>query len=348
VGFPGTAWDETPYARMVAEHYPISLKLREIAPAAHAVLRGLGSFQRQMDEPFHSPSMVPNQDIWRYMAALGVRASLNGAGGDEVFAGYGSEYLGPHARGLFARGRLVRGLRELGTFSEREANLPRAWARAAWWMLPEVWRKGLRPPGPPSESDPLRAVVDVPTASDDLAGRLLDHLGDHKMNYWLRSGNTSFMGVPIEVRLPLLDVRVVEWACQLPAEYLIRDGWMKWALRKAMEPHLPREVVWRRVKMGFPFPLREWLIGSKSGLEFLRNGEDPPGLDRAKVFAAYDALAVSHPTYLWRCLSVLMWWDLCVKEQPEQPHVATPAGGGKGSTRGHRVPSTQYQVLQTR
>ena len=145
------------------------------------------------------------------------------------------------------------------------------------------------------------------------------------MNYWLRSGNTAFMGVPIEVRMPLLDVRVVEWACALPAEYLVRDGWMKWALRKALEPHLPPEVVWRKRKMGFPFPLRAWLLESRPSFEFLRADEDPPGLDRAAVFAVYARLADSHPVYLWRCLSVLLWWHLCVRGEDAPWQASLPS-----------------------
>jgi asparagine synthase (glutamine-hydrolysing) len=318
VGFPGTAWDESPYARKVAGHFPGSLRLHELTPGGDSILRELADFHHHMDEPFHSPVLVSNREIWRRMAAAGIRVSLNGAGGDEVFAGYGSEYLGPYARGLIARGRVTLALRELGSFSEREGKALRDWARAAWWMVPESLRKGLRPPGPPAALDPLSGRAQVPAASDDFGRRLLDHLGDHKMNYWLRSGNTSFMGVPLEVRLPLLDVRVVEWACRLPAEYLIRDGWLKWVLRKALEPHLPREVVWRPLKMGFPFPLADWLRASRPGFEHLRRGEDPPGLDRSRVFAAYDALAASHPAYLWRCLSVLLWWEACVAGRKER------------------------------
>jgi asparagine synthetase B (glutamine-hydrolysing) len=123
------------------------------------------------------------------------------------------------------------------------------------------------------------------------------------------------MGLPVEVRLPLLDTRVVEWAARMPTEYLIRDGWLKWVLRKAVEPDLPSDVTWRKVKMGFPFPIREWLQTSRPALEtLLRHGEDPPLISRARVFDAYDKLAATHPAHLWRCLSVLMWWDGCVAE----------------------------------
>jgi hypothetical protein len=71
------------------------------------------------------------------------------------------------------------------------------------------------------------------------------------------------------------------------------------------------EIYRRKVKMGFPFPLAEWLRAARPGFEAYRRGDDPPHLDRARVFAVYDRLAQTHPAYLWRCLSVLLWWDEC-------------------------------------
>ena len=84
--------------------------------------------------------------------------------------------------------------------------------------------------------------------------RMIDYMTDWLMNYWLRIDNQNSMGVPLELRLPFLDYRVVEFGFTLPMEFLIRDGWMKWLLRCAMEDLLPRDVVWRKRKMGFPFP----------------------------------------------------------------------------------------------
>ena len=79
------------------------------------------------------------------------------------------------------------------------------------------------------------------------------------MNYWLRIDNQNSMGVPLELRLPFLDYRVVEFGFTLPLGLLMRDGWMKWLVRRTMRDRLPAEVVWRKRKMGFPFPLKEWL-----------------------------------------------------------------------------------------
>lgn len=317
VAFPGTAWDESPFARRVAEHLGDRVTLTTLdhdADESSASVASLRLFHREMDEPIHSPVLALNRSILQRMAAAGLRATLNGAGGDEVLAGYGHEYFGPYLRDLVAHGRLARAVREAGSFSEREARAVRAWARTAWWMVPESWRKRLKSPRPPAALDPMRGDTPPLFASGDFAQRLLDHLGGYKMNYWLRSGNTATMSVPIEARLPLLDVRVVEWAAQLPGEYLIRDGWLKWVLRRAVDADLPHDVTWRKVKMGFPFPLAEWLRAARPGLEAHRTPRDgdPPHIDRARLFASYDALAVSHPVYLWRCLSVLLWWDECV------------------------------------
>jgi asparagine synthase (glutamine-hydrolysing) len=154
VGFPGTSWDEEPFARKVAGHWPSRFDFQVLTPNFGDVLGGLDNFQSGMDEPFHSPNMVLNQEIWRRMASAGIRVSLNGAGGDEVFAGYGSEYFGAFVRSLLAQGRIGATVREMSQFSERVHGL-RGWARMAWMALPEAWRRGLRSPLPPSELDPL-------------------------------------------------------------------------------------------------------------------------------------------------------------------------------------------------
>ena len=113
---------------------------------------------------------------------------------------------------------------------------------------------------------------------------LLDRIGDWQMNYWLRVGNLASLAVPIEIRAPFLDHRVVEFVFQLPIDYLIRDGWLKWILRESMTDRLPSEIVWRSNKMGFPFPYR---------------GVAQPV--RGRFFAI--ATAWIRRTWTWRCSS---------------------------------------------
>jgi asparagine synthase (glutamine-hydrolysing) len=136
---------------------------------------------------------------------------------------------------------------------------------------------------------------------------LIEQMGDRQMNYWLRSGHHSHMSIPIEVRSPFLDHRVVEHSFRLPQSYLIRDGWLKWLLRRATQELLPEEIVWRANKRGFPFPFESWLRDSKPHFFALVDGLRVPGIDLARLRAQYDPMVRSDPRMLWRFMSVCLW-----------------------------------------
>ncbi len=91
-----------------------------------------------------------------------------------------------------------------------------------------------------------------------LTDRLLSDMNHTLMPYCLCSGDRGYMGVPVEQRMPFLDFKLIGYVYQLPVSYLIRDGWHKWILRKAMEVILPRNVIWRKNKLGFPFPFKRF------------------------------------------------------------------------------------------
>jgi asparagine synthase (glutamine-hydrolysing) len=135
------------------------------------------------------------------------------------------------------------------------------------------------------------------------------------MNYWLRSGAKADYGIPIETRAPFLDYRVVELCCQLPPEYLIRDGWHKYVLRNAVRSYLPHEVAWRRTKMGFPFPYRQWLQASSALARKNVFGLDCPFIDGKAFLSNYDALLSAAPITLWRILCVLLWWRRVIEQE---------------------------------
>ena len=66
------------------------------------------------------------------------------------------------------------------------------------------------------------------------------------------------MAVGVEVRVPFLDLDLVELAARIPARFKQRGKEGKWVLKKAMEPYLPKEVIYRP-KSGFGAPLRRWM-----------------------------------------------------------------------------------------
>jgi asparagine synthase (glutamine-hydrolysing) len=121
------------------------------------------------------------------------------------------------------------------------------------------------------------------------------------MPYWLRSGDRGFMGVPLEVRAPFLDYRLVEFAFRLPVTYLFRHGWHKWILRKAVEDVLPADVVWRRQKMGFPFPFKRFYSENDEIVKLILSSSDNPYIDFSRSGQFRND---------WKTVSFILWYEL--------------------------------------
>jgi asparagine synthase (glutamine-hydrolysing) len=141
----------------------------------------------------------------------------------------------------------------------------------------------------------------------DFQQQRLYHFRVGLLPYYLRSDDHFSMELPIEQRSPFLDYRLVDFALRLPAAYLFRRGWTKYILRAAMRPYLPSEVVWRKEKMGFPFPLRSFLERHRAQLEPLIGPVVDSGILREGV--DYDAMLRRFPGRLWRICATGLWLD---------------------------------------
>jgi asparagine synthase (glutamine-hydrolysing) len=318
VKFDEAEADEEAYAAQVARRYGERVDYRVIRPAQEDFWAVADDFVRIEEEPFHSPNLATNQGLRRVMREQGYRVVISGSAGDEVLAGYPFEYFPPYLAGLLGRGRLGKLWREAAMWSE--GGTARALPELARYLAARL-AYALQP-GRRSRSSALLADICAPAMTParcgdlhDFAGLYLNNLQARKMNYWLRSANKANFALPIEARAPFLDHRVVEYAARLPAEYLIRDGWHKYALRHAMRDLLPDEVLWRRVKMGFPFPLKSWLLASQETVRRNLQDLDCPHVDFRRLLAAYPRLAEAQPSLAWRAVSFGLWWRRVVLDQ---------------------------------
>jgi asparagine synthase (glutamine-hydrolysing) len=289
-----------------------------------------------MDEPFHSPNMETSQRLWKQMASQGIRVSINGAAADECFGGYPGMYHIPQLSRMLESGRLVSLHREAAKLSEAPAaplsalylsRLRKAVVHSIRTRFPGLDRKS--PTVMATYARAGRVLGGAPRATlrrtENLDDLLLGNMTDWMMNYWLRSGHQNFMGVPVEVRAPFLDHRVVEFGFRLPTSFLMRDGWLKWIIREAVKDIMPDEVTWRRNKMGFPFPYETWLPANKQRFFAMVEGDECPHLDIDGLRGSYDVLAASDPTLLWRAMSVCLWWKRCVLGRPLEAALAGSA-----------------------
>jgi asparagine synthase (glutamine-hydrolysing) len=265
VSFPHTDVDEAPIARRVADHLGSRHREVNIEIDPVALINDAIYF---MDEPFGDSSALPTFALCR--AARNVaKVVLSGDGGDEVFGGYTGRYRVAALKAcLPAPGILALGLRQIPP-----------WRSGQRRSLPEMLELA-------TLLDEERYVLERQITSKSDRAALFDHnngfeyeqtlkeiaaqpltLVDYKhpvhRALWMdiqTSLDRMSMAHGLEVRVPLLDHRLVEFALSLPTKWLVSpfplEG--KRILRSVVEPYLPESIL-NRPKQGFVVPLNEWL-----------------------------------------------------------------------------------------
>ncbi len=95
--------------------------------------------------------------------------------------------------------------------------------------------------------------------SSILNSKLCEEVLNRSIPALLHNEDSNSMAFSIESRVPFLDYRIVEFALALDGKYKIKDGWTKWIIRRSCKKYLPKEVVERKNKMGFPAPFSRWI-----------------------------------------------------------------------------------------
>jgi asparagine synthase (glutamine-hydrolysing) len=274
---PG-AVDDLPYARQVATHLGVALDVVTIDAARMAA--DLQQMVEQLDEPLADPAALNVLYISELARQQGIKVLLSGTGGDDLFTGYRRhlalryegawQWLPKGARGALAG--ISSGLDQRRAWARR---LQRLFAHASesddarlagyFSWIDDAALRSLYSPDLRSAVAQVRA--DQPML-DFLAGippeasrmqRLLAleqrfFLADHNLTYT----DKMSMAAGVEVRVPFLDLELVELAARIPDAYKQRGRIGKWVLKQAMQPYLPRHVI-HRPKTGFGAPLRHWM-----------------------------------------------------------------------------------------
>ncbi|WP_256091618.1 asparagine synthase (glutamine-hydrolyzing) [Candidatus Thiosymbion oneisti] len=274
------AADDLPYARRVAGHLGVSLDVVTID--AGRMAQDLEGMVVQLDEPLADPAPLNVLYISRLARQHGMKVLLSGAGGDDLFTGYRRHHalllerwwrwlpggmragLDKVASRLDQRRAWARRLAKLfnGAGLDGDASIANyfLWAREADFLAlytPEV-RVQLRE----ARARVVQPLVDFLASAPEGLSRLermllLEQrffLADHNLIYT----DKMSMAVGMEVRVPFLDPDLVDFAARVPTRYKQRGRVGKWVLKQAMEPFLPRDVIYRP-KTGFGAPLRRWM-----------------------------------------------------------------------------------------
>ncbi|MBN8507255.1 MAG: amidotransferase 1, exosortase A system-associated [Burkholderiales bacterium] len=281
IAFDDPAFDEAAFARIVAERYRTDHFVETVKSDDFDLIDTLA---RLYDEPYADSSAIPTYRVCQ-LARKKVTVALSGDGGDESFGGYRRYRL--HLMEERMRSALPHAVRQ-----PLFGLLGRVYPKADW--APRPLRAKTTFEGMARTSveayfhsvsilrDPMRALL----FSADLKRRLGGYTArDVFERHAARAGtddplalvqyidiNTYLVGDintkvdrasmahSLEVREPLMDHPLVEWLATLPASLKVRGNEGKVLLKKAMEPALPNDVLYRP-KMGFSVPLARWFRG---------------------------------------------------------------------------------------
>lgn len=279
VGFAEEHVDETALARATAQHVGLEHRVIVQRPGSLADLDRLAWF---FDEPFGDPSALPTFALCE-TAAQHATVFLSGDGGDEALAGYRRYIQAVRHRALIAwASRIGRGFRlaagcapELSITRHRllKLSLPDCGGAAAYddlpsdpatWFIVHPDLRGLAAEG----GNPLWERWAL-SRGQSLTARQqrLDYSMVLPDDYLVKVDRAS-MAHSIEVRSPMLDYRLVEWAARLPRAALLNARQGKRPLRALAARLLPREVE-QGAKRGFGVPLDDW-FREPGGLAFVR------------------------------------------------------------------------------
>jgi asparagine synthase (glutamine-hydrolysing) len=265
----------------VAERYRTQHHVEQVDPEDFSLVDRLATMY---DEPFADSSAIPTYRVCE-LARKTVKVALSGDGGDESFGGY-RRYRW-HVNEERVRSPLPLQLRQpvfglLGWLYPKADWAPRvfrakstleALARGsveAYFHSVSVLHDGMRRE---LFNERFRSELQGYAAVEVLKRHAARAPSDHPLSfvqyldlktYLVGDINTKVdrasMAHSLEVREPLMDHPLVEWMSSLPPAFKLRNGQGKVLLKKALEPYLPAEILYRP-KMGFAVPLAQWFRG---------------------------------------------------------------------------------------
>ena len=256
--FPNTVLDETEYAHIVTDYLGIN--------STDVIIDPIKAIEQMEDyiykfEEVYATSPVPMMQLYKKLKAEGVTVTLDGHGADELFGGY--------------EGDMLYALLDAGTDRALVKSILEAYYECC--MINNYKEKNLylRSYGNFMVRHIAKKILHVPTwdrvidRDNKAAFKKLGHFERALYNSThttvlptlLRNYDRYSMADGVEIRMPFMDYRVVQFAFSIPWKAKLRSGYSKCIVRDALKDVMPKAIVKRKFKVGFNTPIVEWMKG---------------------------------------------------------------------------------------
>jgi asparagine synthase (glutamine-hydrolysing) len=243
----------------------------QVEPRAAELINIFEKLCYHQEEPFQSSAIFAQYKVFELAKQQQVKVLLDGQGSDEVMAGY-PRYIHWYLQEVLSRHKL--GATQVERHAFRKNNQPFRWdlknylaaflpSHAAMKLEKNEYHKTISHP----DIDPgflkLFKGQEWEGIHKPIVTKLNDilhfNVAEMGLEELLRFADRNSMAHGTEVRLPFLDHELVEFIFSLTSQLKMHNGWTKFLLRKAMDKKLPDEIVWRKEKVGFEPPQKEWM-----------------------------------------------------------------------------------------
>ncbi|GAA6204831.1 asparagine synthase (glutamine-hydrolyzing) [Thalassotalea sp. SU-HH00458] len=273
----GKGFDETPYAQIIADKFKTDHHEIKITPAQFKAF--IPEYISLMDEPVTEAAAISLFFVSK-LAKEKVTVALSGEGSDEIFAGYDlyqymnvldkyRSVVGQSGSNFFAgvSNKLLGESHKVSKYLTM-ATLPIEQRYKGMSTYPDYQKEALYKPEfknkikaeieqdkQVSSRDYTKSLFEKTKGEDTLSKMLYFDTKTWLVDDLLIKADRMSMAASLELRVPFLDYRLVEFAATIPSHHKIKKGEGKYPLKKMMEGILPNDIIYRK-KMGFPTPLK--------------------------------------------------------------------------------------------
>ena len=276
--FPGAPSDESAYIKLLVDEKRI--ENFSVQPTAEAFVNDFEKLCYHQEGLMASASVYAQYNVFELAHQQNIKVLLDGQGADETLAGY-QKYYHWYWQELYKNNKP---LLKNEMAAARSLDIREAW----------TWKNKLTASFPSYAGNYLKKAKEKKQQqSADLEKNFISSYGKsyyelpqqdclsnvlyyntikNGLEELLHYADRNSMAHGREVRLPFLNHELVEFVFSLPAHFKIKNGRTKWVLRKSVEEILPPEIAWRKDKIGFEPPQKEWMH-NKIIREYIQEGK---------------------------------------------------------------------------
>ena len=294
--------DESEFAKLVSNHCNLDLKVVE--PSLEDFNELVNEVVYTQEEPFGGPSIFMQYLVMREAKKNNCPVMLDGQGGDENLFGY-EGYYSFYFADLLTRLKFFKYIYTmllLKPFKVSKKKIVRDSIilifRNKLSLFESFYRKKKISLKVTHNRRKLNSLFKFLSFMEfqkrEISVRNLPHL--------LRYEDKNSMRHSVETRLPFVDYRFVLHCLSIPSKLKFQGGYLKFILRKVVEPLLPSAIVWRTNKFGFEAPTDLWLNSHKDEMiSEIRNSRIIPDL------IELSSIDFNNKTYLWKLYNISVW-----------------------------------------